>query len=84
MKTASIRQIRHDLNTVLDWVEAGEKVEISKRGKVVALLSPPEAPKPRRSAKRPDFATRLKMRDGNRVIQAPVMDDILSQSKGLY
>ena len=34
MKTASIRQVRHDLNTVLDWTDAGEQVEISKRGKV--------------------------------------------------
>jgi antitoxin (DNA-binding transcriptional repressor) of toxin-antitoxin stability system len=84
MKTASIRQVRHDFNTVLDWLNAGEQVEISKRGKVVALLVPPARAKPPRSRKRPDFAARLKLRDGGRVISAIVMDGILSESKGNY
>ena len=84
MKTASIRQVRHDFNTVLDWIDAGEQVEISKRGKVVALLSPPLPVKASRSQKRPDFAARLKMRDGGRVISGGVMDEILADSKGSY
>jgi antitoxin (DNA-binding transcriptional repressor) of toxin-antitoxin stability system len=84
MKKASIRQVRHDFNSVLDWIDAGEQVEISKRGKVVALLSPPPPLKAARSRKRPDFAARLKMRDGGRVIVAGVMDEILSDSKGSY
>jgi antitoxin (DNA-binding transcriptional repressor) of toxin-antitoxin stability system len=83
MKTASIRQVRHDFNTVLDWIDAGEQVEISKRGKVVALLSPPPVKAPR-SRKRPDFAARLKMRDAGGVISAGVMDEILADSKGSY
>ena len=84
MKTASIRQVRHDFNTVLDWIDSGEQVEISKRGKVVALLSPPPPVKAPRSRKRPDFAARLKMRDGGRVIAGGVMDEILADSKGSY
>ena len=60
MKTATVRQLRHDFGAVLNWVEEGEPVEISKRGKIVALLTPPPAPKPARSRKRPDFAARLK------------------------
>ena len=84
MKTASIRQVRHDFNTVLDWIEGGEQVEISKRGKVVALLSPPPPVKAARSRKRRNFAARLKMRDGGRVISGSVMDEILADSKGSY
>jgi antitoxin (DNA-binding transcriptional repressor) of toxin-antitoxin stability system len=84
MKTASIRQVRHDFNTVIDWIEAGEQVEISKRGKVVALLSPPAPVKATRARKRPDFAARLKMRDGGRVISMGVIDEVLVDSKGLY
>jgi antitoxin (DNA-binding transcriptional repressor) of toxin-antitoxin stability system len=84
MKRASIRQVRHDFNTVLDWIDSGEQVEISKRGKVVALLSPPPPVKAPRSRKRPDFAARLKMRDGGRVIAGRVMDEILADSKGSY
>jgi antitoxin (DNA-binding transcriptional repressor) of toxin-antitoxin stability system len=84
MKTASIRQVRHDFSMVLDWIEEGEQVQISKRGKVVALLSPPPVMKRTRARKRPDFAARLKMRDGNRVIAAQVMNDILDENKGEY
>ncbi len=84
MKTASIRQVRHDFTTVLDWIGAGEQVEISKRGKVVALLSPPPPAKAPRPGKRPDFAARLKMRDGGRVISMGVMDEILAESKGSF
>lgn len=84
MKTASIRQVRHDFNTVLDWIDGGEQVEICKRGKVVALLSPPPPVKAPRARKRPDFAARLKLRDGGRIISASVMADILADSKGSY
>lgn len=84
MKTATIRQVRHDFSTVLDWVGEGEQVEISKHGKVVALLSPPPAARPRRAPKRPDFAARLKLRDGKHIIVTRVMDDILDYNKGAY
>ena len=60
MKTATVRQIRHDFGTVLNWVEEGEQVEVSKRGKIVALITQPPAPKPRPARKRPDFAARLR------------------------
>jgi antitoxin (DNA-binding transcriptional repressor) of toxin-antitoxin stability system len=58
MKTASIRDLKHDTTTVLGWVTAGERVEIQRRGKPVAMLSRPAGKgKP---AKRPDFAARLR------------------------
>lgn len=84
MKTATVRQIRHDFGTVLNWVEDGEQVAISKRGKVVALLTPPPAAKSVRTRKRPDLAARLRLRDGDRVIMARAMDDILDFNKGLH
>jgi len=84
MKTASIRQVRHEFKMLLEWIDAGEQVEVSKRGKVVALLSPPRPVKAPRSRKRPDFAARLKLRDGDRVISAGVIDEILADNKGLH
>ena len=83
MKTATIRQVRHDFSTVLDWVSEGQQVAISKRGKIVALLSPPPAVK-RPARKRVDLAARLKLRDGDRVIPARTMTDILDFNKGAY
>jgi len=84
MKSATVRQLRHDFGTVLTWVEAGEPVEISKRGKVVALMTPPPPPSRARSTKRPDFAARLKRRDGDRVIPARAMNEILDFNKGAH
>jgi len=84
MKTATVRQIRHDFGTVLNWVEEGEQVEVSKRGKIVALITPPPPPPHCRPKKRPDLAARLRSRDGKRVISARVMDDILDFSKGAH
>ena len=84
MKTATIRQVRHDFTTVLDWIGEGEQVQISKRGKVVALLLPPRPSKVPRARKRVDLAARLKMRDGDRVIAASAMNDILNHNKGMY
>ena len=84
MKTATIRQVRHDFGTVLNWVSEGEQVQISKRGKVVALLTPPPVVKPARTRKRPDLAARLQMRDGNRVIPSRVIDAILDYNKGAH
>jgi prevent-host-death family protein len=84
MKKATIRQVRHDFSTVLDWVSEGEQVEISRHGKIVALLSPPPARKSSRARKRTDLAARLKMRDGDRVIAAHVMNNILEDNKGAH
>lgn len=72
MKRATIRQVRHDFGTVLDWVAEGEQVEISKHGKVVALLSPPAAVKPAGPRKRPDFAARLKRIYGDKIFEGNI------------
>jgi antitoxin (DNA-binding transcriptional repressor) of toxin-antitoxin stability system len=71
MKTATVRQLRHDFGSVLNWIEEGEAVGISKRGKIVALLSPPS--RPARRKRRPDFAARLKRIYGDKVLQGDVV-----------
>ena len=68
MKTATVRQLRHDFGSVFAWVEQGEPVEISRRGKVIALLSPPTVPKAVRPRRRPDFAARLKRIFGDLIL----------------
>lgn len=73
MKTATVRELRHDFGTVLSWVEEGEAVQISKRGKVVALLSPPPPPKRLLRKKRPDFAARLKRIYGDKVLDGNIV-----------
>ena len=73
MKTATLRTLRHDFGSVFAWVEQGEPVGISKRGKIIALLSPPPAPMPAKPKKRPDFAARLKRIYGNLVLPGDVV-----------
>lgn len=73
MKTATLRQLRHDFGSVFAWLEQGEPVQISKRGRVIALLSPPAPPRPAKSRKRPDFAARLKRIYGDLILPGDVV-----------
>jgi antitoxin (DNA-binding transcriptional repressor) of toxin-antitoxin stability system len=73
MKTATVRQLRHDFGSVLDWIEGGEEVHILKRGKTVALMSPPPPPRRAPSRKRPDFAARLKRIFGDKIVSGDVV-----------
>jgi antitoxin (DNA-binding transcriptional repressor) of toxin-antitoxin stability system len=59
MKNASVRQVRHEFTKVMGWVRDGESVSVSKRGEVIALISPPPPAKKARR-RRPDFAARLR------------------------
>jgi prevent-host-death family protein len=68
MKSASIRELKHELTKVLNWVQEGEEVEIRKRNQIVARLVPPRFRRPRQRKKaRPDFAARLKRIYGDKV-----------------
>lgn len=40
MKTATVRELRNRYTSVLRWISAGEDVLITRRGKVIARLSP--------------------------------------------
>ncbi len=73
MKTATVRQLRHDFGSVFAWVEQGDPVGVSKRGKIIALLSPPPTPKSPKPKKRPDFAARLKRIYGDLVLPGDVV-----------
>ena len=77
MKTATVRQIRHDFGTVLHWVEDGEHVAVSKRGKIVALISPPPVVKTAGPRKRPNFAARLQRIYGDK----PLAGDVIVEER---
>jgi prevent-host-death family protein len=75
MKTATVRQLRHDFGSVFAWVEQGEAVCISRRGKPIAWLTPPPAPLPAKPRKRPDLAARLKRIYGDLVLSGDTVVD---------
>ena len=83
MKTATIRQVKHDLSGVLAWVEAGDTVEITRHGKPVATLSPTRKA-PRRRRRLPDFAARLKEDFPEGPLPGPSLAKLLSAERDRY
>ena len=73
MKTATVRQLRHHFGSVLDWIEQGDAVRISKRGKTIALLCPPAPAKPVRSRKRPNLLARFKRLYGDKALAGNIV-----------
>jgi prevent-host-death family protein len=83
MKTASIRDVRHDFNRILAWVEAGEEVTITRHRLTVARLLPARTAK-KNSAKMPDIAARLQKVFGRKVIADKTVKAVLEESRGAY
>ena len=57
MKTASIRDVQHNLAKILLWIGAGDSVTITKRNKPVAEIKPLSK---KQKLERPDFQKRLR------------------------
>lgn len=78
MKQTTIRELKHATTRVLAMVEAGETVEVRRRKKPVAVLSPPDR---RRCMERPDFEMRLKEIYGDKFL-AITGTDLVNESRG--
>lgn len=83
MKTASIREVRHDFSRILEWVTSGEEVAITKRRETVARLLPATRKKAIR-VKMPDVTARLQKVFGRKVISDKAMKEILDDNRGNY
>jgi antitoxin (DNA-binding transcriptional repressor) of toxin-antitoxin stability system len=83
MKTASIREVRHDFSRILEWVASGEEVAITKRRETVARLLPATRKKVVR-IKMPDVTARLQKVFGRKVISDKAMKEILDDNRGNY
>ncbi len=83
MKTASIREVRHDFSRILEWVASGEEVAITKRREIVARLIPAT---PQKSArlKMPDVGARLQKVFGRKVVSNKMMKQILDDNRGNF
>jgi antitoxin (DNA-binding transcriptional repressor) of toxin-antitoxin stability system len=68
VKTANVRQLRYAFDDVMDWITEGEQVKIVKKGKVIALLSPPPPATRQKKIKLPDFEARRKRIFGDRIL----------------
>jgi antitoxin (DNA-binding transcriptional repressor) of toxin-antitoxin stability system len=72
MKSVTVRQLRHAFGEVMSLIAEGQQVEIVKKGKLIALLSPPPPTKPKKF-KLPDFEARRKRIFGDRVLPGNIV-----------
>jgi antitoxin (DNA-binding transcriptional repressor) of toxin-antitoxin stability system len=82
MKTATVRDLRNNYKSVLSWVEGGEEVKISRRGKVIARLVP-EKPKPQKVDWSQSAAFKLD-RSKMKMLTAEDSAAIIAESRGSY
>ena len=80
MKTATVADLRNRFASVSHWIENGEKVEIRKRGKVFATLTPPPGKKKQPIAW-PDLQGRLDKLYPHSVPGKPA-SDLISEGRG--
>lgn len=82
MKTATLRQLRNETSTLLEWVESGETVIVTKRSKPILRLLPivPEAPK---GIEYPDFSARQSAIFGDEELPETVAE-MLAEERGHY
>ena len=66
MKTATVADLRNDFKKVSAWLEVGEKVEITKRGKPYAVLTRAGEEVADSAPKKIDWAARRKRNWGDR------------------
>ena len=84
MKTATVRELRNRYTRLLEWLEAGEEIRITRRGVVIARLVPENHSK---SPRRVDWTKsaaitldRLKLRP----LTGKESADLLDDNKGPY
>lgn len=83
MKTATVRQLRHDFGSVLAMIEHGEEVTITRRNKPVARLTVP-APTIGKPLLHPDFAARLAARFPEGGIQDRPLAERIREERDRY
>jgi prevent-host-death family protein len=64
MKEVGAFEAKNRLGQLLDWVEAGEEVVITRRGKVVARMVPPDVPSDPERSRRAVARIRALRREG--------------------
>jgi len=70
MKTVSVRDLRYDFKKVERLLHQGDEIQITKRRKVIARLTPERAQRP----PLPDFMARMRANYGDKVFEVSGAD----------
>ena len=76
MKTTTVREVQHNLNKILRWVEDGETVIITRHRQTVANLIPSSSGQ---LTEWPDFTKRMKSIWGKSVAGKPASKVIIDE-----
>jgi antitoxin (DNA-binding transcriptional repressor) of toxin-antitoxin stability system len=76
MKTASVRDLRNSFARISRWLEAGETVEVTKRGRAFARIVPAMESKKKRAPK-PDITARLHADFGDLLISDETYEELI-------
>jgi prevent-host-death family protein len=79
MKTTTVRELRNNYAKVLKWVSTGQEVQVTRRGKVVAKVVPPDEP-----ALRVDWAQSAarQITGADKALTARQSDRLLKEAQG--
>lgn len=80
MKTTTIRELRNNYSRVLRWVSAGEEVQVTRHGKIVAKVVPPQPVSPRKLDWKESAA--FKRVDWSHQLSTAESSDVLADSQG--
>jgi antitoxin (DNA-binding transcriptional repressor) of toxin-antitoxin stability system len=83
MKTVSVRDLRYDFPKVEALLRSGEEIQITKRRRPIARLTPEPQQEPAHRAPLPDFLARMKANFGDRVLAVPGAGIISADRDGL-
>jgi prevent-host-death family protein len=83
MKTATVRDLRTKFPVLARWMDNGEPIEITRRGRVIARLTPAADGKARKAGK-PDMMKQLREIYGDYVMPEKEAKAILDYNKGRY
>ena len=81
MTTATTREVQRGLSEILDRVERGEEITITRRGKVVARLVPATPPATPKEIVWPDFEARLRALFPDGPLPGPSMCEIVLEGR---
>ena len=83
MRIATVRDLRNRYSDLMDWLEAGEEIGITRRGKLIARLVP-EAQQVTHKVDWTKSAAYQRDRSDVRVLTADESASIQSENKGLW
>lgn len=80
MRTASVRDLRNSFARISRWLEAGETVEVTKRGRTFARIVPAMEGKKKKSPK-PDIMARLRADFGELLISDEAYEELIQTDR---